>query len=246
MSGHFYLTLPSAPDVARYVTKLPQSIRLDGDYEVGLSEIVYPHTWNNVDNKQEIYWIGEFDLATSKLTKTYIKSGYYCDGDAFAASLTHQATRTFAHLNDISVKFSFVKHAGRIRMQVRNSNEHIVVISWDLMEFLGFREKVIAKKEADLIGAKAFDVNRGLNLMYVYCDVAAHGAVGDAKAPLLRVCNVSGQHGRIVHVTYDRPHYVPVGRREFDAIEIAINNERGDPMPFEFGNSMVTLHFRRR
>ena len=114
------------------------------------------------------------------------------------------------------------------------------------MEFLGFRESLIAKKEADLIGVNAFDVNRGLNLMYVYCDVAAHGAVGDATAPLLRVCNVSGQHGRFVHVTYDRPYYVPVGRREFDAIEIAINNERGDPMPFEFGNSMVTLHFRRR
>lgn len=241
MSDHFYLTLP-----ARYVSVLPEQIRLDGEYEVGLSEIFYPHTWYNVDNRQKIYWIGVFNLAKNELTKTFIKSGYYCDGDAFVASLTHQATRAFADLPDISVKVSFLKQTDRIRIQARNSNEHIVVLSWELMEFMGFREKVIAKKEADLIGINAFDVNRGLNLMYVYCDVASHSVIGDTRASLLRVCNVSGKHGRIVHVTYERPHYVPVGRREFGTVGITINNEVGDPMPFEFGISMVTLHFRRR
>ena len=236
----FYLTLPSSS------TRLPERIRLDGEYEVGLAEIAYPHTWYNVDNREEIYWIGAYNLATNGLIKAFVKSGYYSDGEAFVASLTHQATRTFADIPDISLKLSFVKHADRIRMQVRNSKEHIVVLSWELMEFLGFREKLIAKKEADLVASNAFDVNRGLHLMYVHCDVASHGVVGDVRAPVLRVCNVSGTHGRVVHVTYERPHYVPVGRREFDTVGITINNEHGDPMPFEFGNLMVTLHFRRR
>jgi len=240
----FYLTLPLT--TARCLTTLPEQIDLDGEYEVGLSEIAYPHTWYNVDNRQGIYWIGAFDLTTRGLIKTIVKSGYYCDGDAFVASLTHQTTRTFAHLPDISVKFSFVKHADRTRMQIRNSDKHIVVISWELMEFLGFHEKVIAKKEADLVGSSAIDVNRGFNLMFVYCDVASHSAVGDVRAALLRVCNVSGKHGRVVHVTYERPHYVPVGRRQFGTVGITINNELGDPMPFEFGTLMVTLHFRRR
>jgi hypothetical protein len=38
-------------------------------------------------------------------------------------------------------------------------------------------------KELDRVGTKPFDVNRGLNLMYVYCDVASHGIVGDTKTP---------------------------------------------------------------
>ena len=58
MVDHFYLTLLSdssgafypSNKIARYVTKLPERIRLEGDYEVGLSELVYPHTWYNVDN----------------------------------------------------------------------------------------------------------------------------------------------------------------------------------------------------
>jgi hypothetical protein len=80
---------------------------------------------------------------------------------------------------------------------------------------------------------QAFDVNRGLNLLYVYCDVAMHTIVGDTKTPLLRACNVAGKHGEFVRHTYVQPHYVPVGRREFDSIEIALNNEISKPMPFE-------------
>jgi len=231
-----YLKLPSS------ATRLPERIRFDGEYEVGLSEIVYPYTWYNVDNGSETLWVGAFNMSTNQLIKTYVKSGYYRDGDAFISSLTHQATRALAEIPDISVKFSFVKHTDRVRMQVRNSNENIVVLSWELMEFLGFNEKVIAKKEVDLVASNAFDVNRGRNLVYVYCDVASHGVVGDVRAPVLRVCNVSGKHGRVVHITYERPHYVPVGRRDFDTVGITINNELGDSLPFKF----VTLHFRRR
>ncbi len=79
MSDHFYLTLPSNV-IARYVTKLPERIRLDTDYEVGLSELVYPHSWY-VDNKNGIYWIGAFDIANNRLDKTHIKSGYFRSGN---------------------------------------------------------------------------------------------------------------------------------------------------------------------
>jgi hypothetical protein len=252
MVDHFYLTLLSDSsgvfypnnEIARYVTKLPERIRLEGDYEVGLSELVYPHTWYNVDNRDKNYWIGTLGVATNKVTKTEIKSGYYRNGNEFASSLTHQATRAFAHIPDISVKFTFVERADRIRMQIQNSDKNMVILSWELMEFLGFYQKLITTKEADLLASAAFDANRGLNLVYIYCDVASHVIVGDTKTPLLRVCNVTGRHGQVVRHTYERPHYVPVSRREFDSIEIAINNELGEPMPFQFGKSMVTLHFR--
>ena len=133
-----------------------------------------------------------------------------------------------------------------MRMLIRNSDEKIVLLSFDLLEFLGFRKKkLITAKEADITASTAFDASRELNLLYVCCDVASHAIVGSAKTPLLRVCNVVGRHGEVARYTYDRPHYVPVGRREFDTIEIGINNELGKPVPFEFGKSMVTLHFRR-
>jgi hypothetical protein len=60
---------------------------------------------------------------------------------------------------------------------------------------------MIALRELDRVGSKPFDVNRGLNLMYLYCDVASHGIVGDTKTPLLRVFNPVGGHGDLVRLT---------------------------------------------
>lgn len=245
MNDHFYLTLPS--DGAS-VVKLPEPIRLTGDYELGVSEIVYPHTWYNVDNGDEKYWVAAYNVYTNTfpVPKMYLKSGYYRDEETFAASLTQQVIRYFADVPVIDVKFTFVKHLGKIRMHLQGSQDIAVILSADLLDFMGFARKMFARKVVDRVGEKTFDVNRGLNLMYVYCDVASHSIVGDTKTPLLRVFNPVGKHGDVVRLTYDRPHYVSVERREFDSVTISINNEVGKPFSFRSGRLVTTLHFRRR
>ena len=81
MNDHFFITLPSDssakyyPDhtVARFVTKLPETIRLQGHYEMALVEIIYPHTWDNIDNSKDDYWyaaINKKDTYVQVTTKT--------------------------------------------------------------------------------------------------------------------------------------------------------------------------------
>ena len=56
---HFYLTLPSNssdqfyPDntLTKYTTRLQSTIELDGAWEVGLSEIIFPRSWLALDDK---------------------------------------------------------------------------------------------------------------------------------------------------------------------------------------------------
>ena len=56
MESEFYVTLPSNssmqyfPDnkTSNFVNKLSRTLQLDEDWEVGLAEIVYPHTWYNI------------------------------------------------------------------------------------------------------------------------------------------------------------------------------------------------------
>ena len=66
MESEFYVTLPSNssmqyfPDnkTSNFVTKLSRTLQLDGEWEVGLAEIDYPHTWYNIGkgkNSLEIY-----------------------------------------------------------------------------------------------------------------------------------------------------------------------------------------------
>jgi hypothetical protein len=69
--------------------------------------LVYPHSWNNVDNRKKIYWVGV--LGSGILSaKAYVKTGYYRDGNAFASSVTHQLTRKFADIAGIFVKSRFL------------------------------------------------------------------------------------------------------------------------------------------
>ena len=56
---HFYLTLPSNsseqyyPDntLTHFTTKLHSDVSLNGDWEVGLADIMYPRNWYNIDNQ---------------------------------------------------------------------------------------------------------------------------------------------------------------------------------------------------
>ena len=56
MESQFYVTLPSNSSMeyfldnktSNFVTKLSRTLQLDGEWEVGLAEIDYPHTWYNI------------------------------------------------------------------------------------------------------------------------------------------------------------------------------------------------------
>ena len=77
MDSEFHFTLPSDssmqyfPDnkTSNFVTELPRTLQLDGEWEVGLAEIDYPHTWYNIHegkNSVEIYvpdkWFQEISI----------------------------------------------------------------------------------------------------------------------------------------------------------------------------------------
>jgi hypothetical protein len=230
--SHFHITLPSDssanyyPDntITSFVTKLPERIGLEGEYEVSSAEIIYPHTLYNVDNGDEKYWIATVGVGRNRMQTVYLPSRYYESGSDIAAVLNREFSLSS------SSRFA----------DLRNVRRPIALH--------GFRpEHYFSRPGAfGTMAQQAFDVNRRLNLLYVYCDVATHTIVGDTKTPLLRTCNVTGKHGEFVRHTYVQTHYVPVGRREFDSVEIAINNELVRSMPFEYGKSVVILHFRRK
>ena len=60
MESEFYVTVPSNssmqhfPDnkTSNFVTKRSRTLPLDGEWEVGLAEINYPHTWYNIRERK--------------------------------------------------------------------------------------------------------------------------------------------------------------------------------------------------
>ena len=87
MESEFYVTLPSNSSIeyfpdnktSNFVTKLSRTLQLDGEWEVDLAEIVYPHTWYNIHegkNSVEIYPPDNLYLVF-KTAEFSIQPGYY-------------------------------------------------------------------------------------------------------------------------------------------------------------------------
>jgi len=256
--NHFYITLPSDssvnyyPDntVAHFTSRLPHRIRLDGDYEVGLAEFIYPYSWFNFNNENKEMHVHFMDAEAGRsFAMTVFESGQYLNEDLLAKALNDKiadAIATKSVRKDARVTFKFDSVYKKMQLTIRcNDENEAFFMSEKLCSLFGFAH-CGPYRCGEFTAENTFAINDGSNLIYVYCDIAAFTTVGHAKASLLRVCNTSGKYGDMVRTIFTHPHYVPVARREIESIEININGELGKPMPFEFGKSVVTLHFKRR
>jgi len=255
--NHFYVTLPSdnsmnfypSNTVAHFTSRLPHRIRLDGDYEVGLAEFIYPYSWfnfSNIDQRLSTF----FEINGVRMGEAVFDSGQFPAENILIKSLNDKIAEAIVGITsrkDLRVVFRFDDVFKKLRLIVQCDDDdgEAFYMSEEFRKLIGF-ESVGPYRSGEYTAVKTFSVNDGSHLMYVYCDIASFTPVGHAKAPLLRVCSISGKYGEMVRTIFTHPHYVPVARREIETIEININNEIGKPTPFVFGKSVVTLHFRRR
>ena len=110
-----------------------------------------------------------------------------------------------------------------------------------------YRVKQIAfMKSLDhlLMAEGAPDMKAGQYSLLVYCDVVRPQIVGNSLVPILRAVSIRGKSGEVIDELYDNPHNVPVLKREFEFIEININDDRGRLTNFQYGKLFVKLYFR--
>jgi hypothetical protein len=81
--------------------------------------------------------------------------------------------------------------------------------------------------------------------IYVYCDIVQPQVVEDASAQLLKTIPVKGKFGDNIAETFTNIQYVPVQTKSFETVEILLRTDTGDPVPFERGKVVVTLHFKK-
>lgn len=230
---HFYLTLTSNASlktyprntVANYTNKLPSSVQLDGDWEVGLIEIMYPHRFMNVrDQWFRVHYRGESGRIIS------LKSGYYPTPESVIDELKEAVSQEAYDMGIVIDFCTAMPYPGRI---ITAKDDGPILIVSPLLRSLHWKDKLTTLE------------NKILSL-FVYCDVLEHVPVGDTLAPLLRCVVVHGTHdSEHVIERFVNPMYLPVQKKEFESLEINIRTDTGDPMPFVDGRSSVTLHFRR-
>ena len=223
--------------LTHYKTKLPEMINLQGQWEVGLSEIQYPHTWYNI--KHADAWFMVRDKSNLRLfDKVVLPAGYYQSMEDVIKAIKIILKRTE---NRKAIEITYNRVNQKTKFAVKEG--YIFHTSKELSELLGFHDKDFSNGE--YYSEEVSDINNGLYSLYVYCPLLEPRTVGDIKVPLLRIVPIEGGHGDFVSKSFKTIQYMPLQHREFEEVEIIIRDDTGQPIHFKRGKVVVTLHFRR-
>ena len=242
----FYLHLPSNSSLDKfpnntlteYRVGLPQTISLTGEWEVALTEIHYPHSWNNVQGTFQ----NRFYLRNQELSGIWealiIPSGHYSSIKDILSKMKQLVDNEKRFSDD--VKFSYDTLSRKVTVHLQNDTE---LYFGDIGYLLGFSPQEVISKTST--AEREVDLEHGFHDLYVYCDIIQPQYVGDALVPLLRIIPVEGKDGQRISKSFVRPQYVPVIRKQFESIEANIKRDTGEPVPFQFRRVLLTLHFRQ-
>jgi hypothetical protein len=89
------------------------------------------------------------------------------------------------------------------------------------------------------------DLTAGFNTLFIYCSLIEPQIVGNALSPLLRTVAIEGKQGDFVSSVFHSPHYLKVQTKTFDTVDVAIKNDQGGDVRFNYGKVIVKLHLRR-
>ena len=263
----FYLTLPSNsslryfPDnhASHFITKLPQAQELTGQYEVGLSEIQFSNSYQNVLKDtvyfeyQEDYDTHPSDRQIRKLScrRVDVSAGLYESNKSFISTLNKAASENLSAAYGVPkgspvIKFYYNPSTRRacihlIKPHVRS----ILRLSPTLTEILAMPTNEMSGK-GKFFSQHAMDLDKDVKSIFVYTDLVQPRPVGDVVVPLLRTLPPVKKERDTVHYLFEKPHYIPLARFQFDTVEILLTSDQGKQISFDNGHCIVTLHFRRR
>ena len=239
-----YLTLPSDSSYghhpnnkpAEYITQLHHPLDLHGgEWEVGLSEIIYPRNWLTLRNLAEST-IQVLDMTDNSYRLLYVPMRHYENMESLVKEvdekLTDVANLTWNE-NTKQVEFTFA------------AERHRVLWSTRLQKLLGFHRMLWADGEHGFMKWDGRTVWDTMDSMYVYCNIAEHQLVGDSYAPLLRIVPLDGKHGDIVSRSFENVHYVSAKASHFQSVEVNLRDAQGNLVPFQGGRVVIVLHLRK-
>ncbi len=263
---NLYLTLPSntkdfpTNTPADFRVRLPYSLDLDGDWELGLVEMQYPFSWDNVkggtDKSNQDNWIlidmrpnnpyyeGLIELSIPPGSYASVESLITAMWDAMGSWEPQRKSKKKFKLNRLFM-ISYNKTYSHVRIKLDTTAIKGVVLGTPLQYMLGFGGKWSHTfSKVQVFGTYPPDLSSGFNTLYVYCDLIQPQIVGNILAPLLRTVAISGEFGKTVNKVFLEPHYLPLRNKRFDTVQLSIKSDQNESVKFNFGKSIIKLHLR--
>lgn len=96
--------------------------------------------------------------------------------------------------------------------------------------------------EYKTIAPYSIDFNNNVSAIYVYADCVQPSIVGNCKSQLLRIIPTSNQSSTVSTV-FNPIQHLAISKEFIDTIRIKICDGYGNPIKFNFGSTICTLHF---
>ena len=254
---------------ACWTTKLRKPVCLRGKWEVCLSELHYMQSMYTLASDQMMYLHYVADAMAGAAT-IVVPAGIYTSSEKLIQCISEQIPNLEPFKLDLNAT-TFLK---AFRMELQPDRRVCISFpsarvklyfdkdSTALQTMLGFdmdQDKFIPTIEEKIqyafrdfdsfpikrVGRLLINLRVGLQSLYVYCNVADYGPVGDSLSQILRTVPIRGGPMDVITERFDIGHYVPLLLTTFENIRIELANDLGELAKFHAGKSMVKLHFRR-
>lgn len=275
----FYLSCPSNASMEIYkdntlssfTINLPQPLALKGEYDVGLAEIQYPQSWNNVRKGQNTI---EFSYTTgsgrgkAKHMVKQIPPGYYENipdliqmikniyGSALdkkstvkakliGLEMTYNSSTRRVLINTDKLKLKIKRDDGKMYSpKVHNAT---IILRDDVARLLGFQNGAVIKKGSSAESAFAATPSGGMHQMYLYSDCIHPQPHPDSYVNVLRTMAIDAELNRTyVSKSFDPPYYYPLKNDTLATIKFDLLDDTGKHIAFDTGKILIVLHFRKR
>ena len=166
----------------RFVRQVPVyklTISLSGDWEVALTEIHYPHSWNNVQGNVE----NRFYLRDQELDGMWepliVPPGHYPSVADLLTKINEVINANDRFKDELQLSFDTLNR----KVTVHSQNKVEMYFS-NIGQMLGFSPNNVISSTST--AERAVDLKHSFHDLYVYCDIIQSQYVGDALVPLLR------------------------------------------------------------
>ena len=169
--------------------------------------------------------------------------GFYASIQEFITDV-NKAIKT--KIGDDSIYITYSTKTGKVTCHLKKPGQKVFVAR-RISLVLGYAGKeTIIDVAKGAVQESPYVADLSLfSFIFTYCNIVQPQIVGDTSAQLLRSIPVEGKYGDIITKTFTNIQYVPVQTKSFGDVKILLRNDTGDPVPFERGKVIATLHFRQ-
>ena len=239
--------------LSSFTNFLPEQVKLDGQWEVAISEISYPSMYQNVTEGKLMF----YDEKLSKATEAYyLEHGLYSSITEIVKAMNTLVQERNNH-RDTCITIKVNRVTQKVKVSLANEESSLAIFSTDLGHI--FRGDVRNDSGILMCGKEpheptfAYDIVRIHSLM-IYSDSVEYNFLGDTKTSLLRSFPFISKlkSGDIVttgqymnYQTFSNLQFRWLLKNSFHSIHIDLRSTSGEKIPFvSVGITQLVLMLR--